>query len=373
MRFRLFVFVLMVVLAAFSVSLFAQSTPQSDPTLDAHVAEAFVEASAAAKSSNHDQAAQIYWSIAERFPDHADAPRAAKQAAYTIDKLGDRDKSIAAFKRALDMYPDSGYAPALKRCLALSYQAKGEKERAIRELDDLISRYPKSDAACLGLINLGLLHIAQVCKQNTDEQNWQRKEEADAAFRRVTETFPDKRDLCAKAEMYRAGIAFERALAQRSTWDIAAEQIRNVLSTYADAPGAIKARLEIMLAEIALENSDASAALQRAEDVLKSYPGCKLEMVWSHYIAGNACESRGDYATALTHYSAIIDGKYTEVDNFANRDITLYSLRRSANCYARLGQPDKERQMWEAIIQRYPDNPIAKIAEAELAKRVGGK
>ncbi|MGI6295753.1 MAG: tetratricopeptide repeat protein [Armatimonadota bacterium] len=96
-------------------------------------------------------------------------------------------------------------------------------------------------------------------------------------------------------------------------------------------------------------------------------------MVWSHYIAGNTCESRSDYATALVHYSAIIDGKYTEVDNFANRDITLYSLRRSANCYARLGQPDKERQMWEAIIQRYPDNPIAKIAEAELAKRVGGK
>ncbi|MGI6295751.1 MAG: tetratricopeptide repeat protein [Armatimonadota bacterium] len=372
MRFRLFVFVLIVVLAAFSVSLFAQSTPQSDPTLDAHVAEAFVEASAAAKSSNHDQAAEIYWSIAERFPDHADAPRAAKQAAYTTDKLGDRDKSIAAFKRALDMYPDSGYAPALKRCLALSYQAKGEKERAIRELDDLISRYPKSDAACLGLINLGLLHIAQVCKQNTDEQNWQRKEEADAAFRRVTETFPDKRDLCAKAEMYRVGIAFERVLAQRSTWDIAAEQIRNVLSTYADAPGAIKARLEIMLAEIAMENGDYQDQARRADALIQAYPQCKLEIGWASLIAGYGYENTGDYATALKRYLLVIEGHYAVADNFKGLDVTLFCLMRSAECHVRTGETAKALDIWQTVLKNYPSSPKASLSAAMIAK-YGGK
>ncbi len=40
MRFRLFVFVLMVVLASFSASLYAQNAPQPDPALDAQVAEA---------------------------------------------------------------------------------------------------------------------------------------------------------------------------------------------------------------------------------------------------------------------------------------------------------------------------------------------
>ena len=374
MRFRSLVSVLIAILTACSIAaLYARDASQPDPALDAQIADAFAQATAADKAAHPDQAARIYWSIVDRFPDHPESPRAAKQAAYATDKLKDRDQSIAAFKRALELYPDSGHAPALKRCLALNYGAKGGKDAAIAELKDLIARFPTSDSTCYGLVNLGLLYISKVGKQNTDGVNWKYKEEADAAFRRVAETFPNKRDLCAKAEMYRAGIAFERVLAHRSTWEIASEQIQGMLNSYADAPGGIKARWEIMLAEIAMENSDASTALQRAEDILKSYPDCKLEVGWSHYIAGNACESKEDYATALTHYSAIIDAKYTEADNFANRDITLYSLRRSADCYSKLGQSDKELEAWLAIIERYPDDPVVEIARASVARLQGGK
>ena len=372
MRFRLFVFVLMVVLAALSASLYAQNAPQPDAMLDAHVAEAFVEASAAAKSSNHDQAAQIYWSIAERFPDHADAPRAAKQAAYTIDRLGDRDRSIAAFKRALDMYPDSGYTPALKRCLALSYQAKGDKETAIRELDDLVSRYPKSDAAGLGLINLGLLHIAQVCKQNTDEQNWQRKEEADAAFSRVTETFPDKRDLCAKAEMYRAGIAFERALAKRMSWDDAIKQVQAVKEAFPDADKAILARLELMQAEKLLFGKRYSDVVARSESLIESYPNCKLEVGWAHLLAGEADLELGESAKALAHCQIVANGNYTESDNFKDRDVTRSALVSIGDCYQKMGQLDKARDAWQNVITTYPGAWEAEVAQARLDRTKEG-
>lgn len=374
MRFRSLVSVLIAILTACSIAaLYARDASQPDPALDAQIADAFAQATAADKAAHPDQAARIYWSIVDRFPDHPESPRAAKQAAYATDKLKDRDQSIAAFKRALELYPDSGHAPALKRCLALNYGAKGDKDAAIAELKDLIARFPTSDSTCYGLVNLGLLYISKVGKQNTDGVNWKYKDDADSAFGKVVELFPGRRDVCARAELHRSGIAFERALAWRISWVDAIGQVKAVKEKYPDAPSYILARIELMQAEKAMLEKDHSSALQHTAKVLADYANCRLEVGWAHYVSGNACEKKKDYAAALSHYSTILAGNYTEADNFANRDITLYSLRRSADCYSKLGQSDKELEAWLAIIERYPDDPVVEIARASVARLQGGK
>lgn len=351
----------------------AQDVRQPGPTVKAQIASSFAEGAAAAKAAHADHAAQIYWNIVERFPDHPDSPRAAKQAAYCIVSLRNFDNSIAALKRALTLYPKSEFAPAEKRCLAFAYSAKGDRDSAIVELKDLISQFPKSDEACEGLINLALAYTGKVSRKNSDEANWKLKDDADAAFKQVAEMFPAKREACAKAEMYRAGIAYERAREKRTTYRAAGSQIQSVLDAYPDAPAAIRARGAIMLAEMALDGGDASVAAQRAEAVLKSYPTCRLEVGWANYLAGNAYEEIRRYDSALVHYTAVIDGKYTKAENFKDRDITLYSLLRSAECYKKIGQVEKAKAALEAVVAAYPKTAASENAKASLQKlSVGG-
>jgi outer membrane protein assembly factor BamD (BamD/ComL family) len=356
---------IVLMLLCFAAPMYAQSAPQ--PAANTPISNAFAQAKAADKANHPDQAAQILWSIADRFPNHPEAPRAAKQAAYATDKLKDRDQSIAAFKKALALYPNSQFVPALKRCLALNYQAKGDKDSAIAELKDLVARFPKHEEASEGLVNLGLLYTSQVGMNDSDAANWKRKDAADAAFKQLVDTFPNKRQLCAKAEMYRAGIAFEKVLAKRSTWDVASDQLQGVLDTYPDAPPAVRARCEIMLAEIAVKTGDTRGMADRAEKIIRSYPKCKLEVAWAHFLAGDACECEKRYSEALAHYTAILAGKYTKADNFKGIDITLFSLRRLGQVYTNLGMTKEAIADWQTLIKSYPGTGEAAFASESLS------
>jgi TolA-binding protein len=372
MRFRSFVSVFIVVLLiCFAATLYAQDAPQPDPAVDAQVSSAFAQAAAADKAAYVDQAAQIYWSIVDRFPDHPLAPTAAKQAAYATDKLKDRDKSIAAFKRAVDTYPNSEFAPVLKRSLALSYQAKGDKVSAINELKDLVARFPKSDPASEGLVNLGLLYVSQVSKDRSDAENWTLKDDADAALKQVVDTFPAKRDVCARAELMRAGIAFERAWANRMSWDDAIKQVQGVKDAYPDAPKDALARLDLMQAEKKRNDGDNASAAKLMDAIVANYPMCKQEIGWANYIAGHAYEDMGNYTTALERYQAVVKGDYSAKDNFKDRDVALYCLLQSAECYVQLKRIDDAKAIWESILIKYPNAPKAQIAVDRL-KEIGG-
>lgn len=339
---------------------------QTDAIIKNAIRSAFQQAAAADKAAHPDQAAQLYWSVVDRFPNHPDSPRAAKQAAYATDKLKDRDKSIAAFKRALDKYPNSEYVPVLKRCLALNYEAKGDKDSAITELKDLAARFPKSEPASYGLVNLGLLYVSQISKGGQSEQDWKLRDDADAAFKQVVDTFPAKKDICARAELMRAGIAFERAMAGRTDWDEAIKQVQGVKDAYPKAPKYLLARLDLMQGEKKRLDHDNVAAAKLMDAVVANYPQCKLEIGWATYIAGHAYESLGDFNTALARYQAVINGKYTAADNFGDRDVTLYSLLQSAECYQQLGQVDKAREIWQSILVNYPNAPKAQMAQNRL-------
>lgn len=357
------------VLAGLPSVLFAQDTSASQiAAVNAQVADAFTQAAASVKAKHPELAVQIYWSIVNRFPNHPDSPRAAKQAAYATEALKDRDASITAYKKALDLYPMSGYVPALKMRLAHSYEAKGDKTSAISELKDLIAKFPKSDAACEGLINLGLLYISRVGESKKNAVNWQLKDDADAVFKQAIDEFPSRRDICAKAELYRAGIAFERAKAGRVSWDQAIAQIQAVKDAHPDAPKAILARLELMEAEKALKNQDNSLALEHAESVISSYSDCRIELGWAHYLAGFASEQVNNIKGAIDHYSAVLSGNYTKADNFHDRDVTLYCLVRSGYCYAKQGEKDLATQAFQRVADAYPGTAQAKEAAAQLAK-----
>jgi tetratricopeptide (TPR) repeat protein len=374
MRFRSLVSVFIVVLLiCFAAALHAQDAPQPAPAADAQVSSAFAQATVADKAKHPDQAAQILWNLVDQFPNHPQAPKAAKQAAYLTDKLKDRDQSIAAFKRALELYPNSEYAPVLKRCLALNYEAKGDKGSAISEFRDLVARFPRSDAACFGLVNLGLLYVSQVAKDKTDAANWQLKDDADAAFKQVVDTFPAKRDMCAKAELYRAGIAFERALANRISWDAAIKQVQSVKRAYPGADPGILARLELMSIENDMLDHKYADVAANAEKLIEAYPTCKLELGWARLLAGDARTELGEYDNAMAHYQAVINGKYTPADNFAGRDVTTSAMVSIGDCYNRMGQPGKAKEVWQSLIAGHAGSWDAEVAQRRLDLLKGGK
>jgi tetratricopeptide (TPR) repeat protein len=364
---------IVLMLLCFAAPMYAQSAPQAPATDNSQISSAFAQAKTADKAKHPDQAAQILWRIVDQFPNHKESPRAAKQAAYLTDELKDRDKSIAAFKKALALYPNSEFVPVLKKCLALSYQAKGDKDSAIAELKDLVARFPKSEATSDGLVNLGLLYVSQVGLQDPADVEWKHKDLADAAFKQVVDTFPGKRALCAKAEMYRSGIAFERVLAGKSTWEKTSDQLQKLLDTYSDADPAVRARCEIMLAEIAMRRGDADATADGAEKVIATYPKCKLEAGWAHYLAGNAYETGKHFTEAAAHYSAVLAGNYTKASNFRDVDITLYSLRRLGEVYTNLGMTKEAAADWQTLIKLYPETKEAQLAAARLSKLEGSK
>lgn len=358
-------------LLASAIVVCAQDLPQPASPIDAQVSTTMAQAVAADKAKHPEIAARLYWRIVDRFPNHREAPKAAKLAAYCTDKLKDRDASIAAFKSALQLYPTSEFVPAMKRCLALNYDAKGDKDSAIAELKDLITRFPKSDEACNSLINLGLLYVGQVGKQNTDAINWKHKDDADAAFKQLVDAFPTNRVLCAKAEMYRAGIALERARRKVITREAAKNQIERMLRNYPDAPAEMRARCEIMLAEMAFEAGRDTEAAKRAGEVVKNYPKCKLEVGWANYLCGAAEERLGDLPNALEHYNAVINGNYGKADNFKDRNVALYCLVRAGYCYANLGQTDIARKTFQRVVDDYPTSIQATGARSRLARMNG--
>jgi|GEM_PF-3687870 len=356
---------LLIAILVFSITTvsYAQYAGQGSP-----VDALFVQADAANAEKDYARAAQLYDAIVAQFPNDPRAPEASNKWAYAVDAQGDQDKSIAAFAQALKEYPTSTYAPGLKRSLAMAYKAKGDLDTAIKQLRELVVQYPKSPVAPEAQISIGHLYTLKVDKKNTVEVNWGFKEQAYKAWEAVFTLFPDNFEKGAEAALYCSGIAVERAHDGRQKRQDAIDQVRALIDANKSGPKWILARCVLLVSEMALGADDDEIALEWAQAGIKNYPDCKLEVGFAHYVAGNALESQKHYDEALQHYQIIIDGNYTKADNFKDRDVNLYAMRRSCDCYKNLKQPDKEREAWQALVDKYPKDPIAALAKKRIAE-----
>lgn len=370
MRRSLILTLLLALVLCMPLALYAQDQSQAQSPGSA-VASAFSQGDSLTAAKNHEGAAKAYWTIVEAYPTDPRAPEAAMKYAKAVESLGDDDRSIGAYRQALAAYPKSDYAPGMKWSVALIQSHKKDHTAAAKEFEELAVTYPDSPLAPDAQICSGHQRIGMISSKLTNHDNWVLKEEADAAWKKTTELFPKNTAKCAEAELYRAGIAFERASAKITTWDVAIQQIRGVKASYPDAPKWILARLDLMQAERTRADGDDKAAAAQLDALVKAYPDCKLEIGWANYVAGNSYEDLGDFTTALARYQAVVNGNYTQKDNFRDRDVALYCLLQSGECYEKLGQTDKAREIWQSVLVKYPDAPKAEMARNRL-KQISG-
>jgi len=190
----------------------AQEFQQVDSIID--------QAKAAAEAKDYSRALLLFQAVITQFADHPRAPEAGIQIGHCHLKLSNRDAALQAFKYVVDTYRTSEYAPEAKQSLACCYTAKKDVESAIREFAELVDQYRASDQAPNAQLRIGYLNMNKLrdAKKQTDRNRC--RSEADSAFKKLVELFPENRSMCAEAELQRAGIIFERALDKEVSWQI---------------------------------------------------------------------------------------------------------------------------------------------------------
>lgn len=307
-----------------------------------------------------------------QYPTHAETPKVALHLAHCYEMTKHWTSALDTYNMIASKYPDDPVVPEANYNAAQRYWAKRDYDTAIQKCSDVVTRFPKSSYAPGAQFKIGMLYVAKRPQGKTPEEKADFKNKADAAFAKVVELYPNDKELCAKVELQRSGIAFERALDGAITWDAAVKQIQAAKEACPNAPKSVSARIELILIEKDMLDHKYADVATNAEKFIDTYSTCKLEVGWARLLAGNARVELGNYDKALAHYQAVIDGKYTSADNFSSRNVTSSAMVYIGDCYTRMGQPDKAKEEWQGVISSYPDSMDARVAKGRLNAMSGG-
>jgi TolA-binding protein len=346
-----------------------------------HVGEAF------AALKNYRDAALAYERVKVFHPRSTQAPDALIEASRYFELAGEPDNARRVLRVALQEYPSSRAVIAARTSLARMYFAEGNLDQAASELKRVIDGDPSPDARAQALVILGQIHAAAG-----------RADQAEARFREVIARHRGTsaaqgafvhlgRLLLAAGQADDAWTQFRQALAEKGQTDslltrdavLGAADAQEAMANHTDAATGydrflslypVDARAADVLWRLALSSA-------RAKNFRKSNDAC-LRIARSDAppllkrrallrAARNAEEQRA-FAQALVAYSQYAD-QYP--DDPAAARVTLRAAMLSEK---ELADPRKAAVLYESVVTRFPDSPVADDAlagDARCAERLG--
>ena len=102
-----------------------------------------------------------------------------------------------------------------------------------------------------------------------------------------------------------------------------------------------------------------SLAISGFEAVIRSYPRSESAGEAQFYI-GETYYAQNKWREAIDAYGLVIQNR--------NSPLVADAYRKRGQAYAQSGQPDKAREMWEAVIKLFPDSDAARLAQQDLQR-----
>jgi tol-pal system protein YbgF len=103
-----------------------------------------------------------------------------------------------------------------------------------------------------------------------------------------------------------------------------------------------------------------SLAISGFEAVIRSFPRSES--------AGEAQFYIGETYYAQNKWLEAIDAHGLVIQNYRTSPFVADAYRKRGQAYAQSGQPDKAREMWEAVIKAYPESDAARLASQDLQR-----
>jgi tetratricopeptide (TPR) repeat protein len=211
-----------------------------------------------------------------------------------------------------------------------------------------------------------MLELSQITETSNLLEIQDRKNAAAEAFMWVIQNHPDQPDIAAEAYVHYAAIFFEWGMEGSLSMDDVREVCGDVIGLFPNGSDRTKALAQLMISETYLNDNRPEIAVVEAAKVSAFYPLESTPAAFSHWIRGQAFERLSNYDGAIAAYKAVMDGSYTENDNFKNRNIHRMCAYRMAHCFRMMGDYDSAHQWYEFVISSWPDSPVSRTARRVL-------
>ncbi len=290
-----------------------------------------------------DEAIEVGKSYVESNPDGAMKEQISMKTIELFMRKGDYCSAAKEYQEFLKKYPDSEYGAEALYFMAKSQLELNDADAARASFGLLFARYPKSDFAAKGLLQSAILELGR-----SDISK------ADSLFELVGRSFPST-ELAAQAH-------FERA------------QMTMIKGDTAKALELFHASAQLHLGEYSYQALYRLGMFYRAHDLNDSarsyfaqigmYQDNVALAAECYYRIGELYLTEKNYAKAAENFE-LVKSKFDGIEDW----YTL-SLINLGECYEKLGEQAKAKEVYQTIIILHPSDDYGKSAQSRL-KRIG--
>jgi TolA-binding protein len=303
------------------------------------------------------------------------------ELAWARRNASDEASAMSAYQQLLEQYPQSKLIHAARAELGDLLFKQGQFADAAQQLEKVV------DAQGLDLKTLAVARY----RLGSAYEKLKEPKKAAAAFARFVKDHPD--DELAPSAMYQAA---EASIAAGRLTD-AQQHLSQLVKKGAKGETATVAMLK--LGEVQAELGDHAAAAQTYQDFLTNFSNDKFAYL-AQFGVGWALENQKKYDEARKAYEKVTathngptaaraqfqigetyfaQGKFEDAvkallaveDVYGKTEWTPRALYEAGRALEQLKQPDKAKQQYAAVVEKYKDAPEAALAQKAL-KAIGG-
>ncbi len=288
---------------------------------------------------SRSKASDLYLKIATDHPDDPLAPQALYNVAFAsleLEKFDEGLKHTAAF---LTAYPEHRLVPDVRYVAAechLQRNEYAESEKIYRELTEKYAKHPDRET---WLVRLGMAIYLQKKYQDTITAL-----EGIVADIKTPANIAESQFLLGASHFYLkqyepAGKAFRASLAADPQWKQADE-------------------VALLLARSLRQQDKVDEAIETLKKLIAEFPKSRL-LDQTHYRYGETSYAAGDFANAITQYTAVVDG-------WPKSPYASYSLYNKGWAQLKSGSYGDAAKTLTALIDGHPKHSL--VADAHFAR-----
>lgn len=254
---------------------------------------------------------------------------------------GDYESAKSAYKEFLARYPKSRYVPDAYYWIGKSASNLGQSDEAAYNLTAVIDEHLDSE--------IGITAVLELAKIYTDRKEYQK---VINLYTTAISSLPDSKRM--PEMLYNKGIA----LLELNKIPDAYQTFNQIISSYDESLFASKAKIELGILELARKS------YENAEILFRDLGEKKLDDIGaqSQYYFGLTLFEQGKINEAINAFVRV-RSVFSAYDEWLTK-----SLLRLGDCYIKLNDKVKAREMFKAVLQRHRGNEYANEANEKLKK-----
>ncbi|MBF0215641.1 MAG: tetratricopeptide repeat protein [Candidatus Omnitrophica bacterium] len=291
------------------------------------------------EKAENERAIDVYDRILREFPESIIADYAQYQLAYLFKENGHIDPAILAFQSLLINFPRSNLLDKSLYQLAILYAGKGDYESSLNNFERIIADFAMSSLYGPALLELGNLHY----------NNGNYEKAVEIYGRLITGEY--EKDITEKAR-YQLGWSLYKLGDEEGARAIFNGFLEDGKETFL-TPGIL-----FWFGEYFYSKGDFDKAISYFNEVLEKYPKTLFASDALYWLAWSYCD-KGSTALGVKQFQRL-------PDEYPSSRWAPEALLSAGDIESDSGEHLRARAIYETLLRKYPDNPIAKIANYRI-------